>query len=359
MKGIRTWTGRGIRGALIAGAMVMTVALPAQGQGGPAALPLDKTAGAEASDAEMKRAEELFKKGAEHYKAQRWPEAEKAYREAWSIRKTYDIATNLGQVLYKQNKVREAALYFSFALKNWPLSGKAELRELARQRFLEVRGKVGAVAVKGSPRGAEIVVNGEVVGVPPFDDEVFVEPGEVVIEAKLADYEPWKKSVTVAAGGAETVTVEMVKVKPKQDEGPVAVGPVEVGKRSMVPVYALGSASLVMLGVGFGLDLYGKDQAEKTRDLIQQIKNANGKCGSSPRHSLCDEYESTRSSGQAVAYTAVGFYIAGVLAAGGALAWALWPVGGAEKKKEETKQGLQVTPLLSGTSFGLAAQGRF
>ncbi|HTE17232.1 MAG TPA: hypothetical protein VK689_02495, partial [Armatimonadota bacterium] len=115
--------------------------------------------------------------GTELYAGQKWQEAEEAFLGAWAIRKTYDIAANLGHAEHKLGKWRNAAEHFAFALRNWPFAGKPEPRELARQRFEEVRAKVGAVTIEVSVAGAEVAIDGKTVGVSPLPAEAYVEPG--------------------------------------------------------------------------------------------------------------------------------------------------------------------------------------
>lgn len=331
------------------------------GQGGPAAVPLDKAAAVGTSDANIKRAEELFRKGAEHYKAQRWAEAEKAYREAWSIQKTYDIATNVAQVLFKQGKHREAATFFAFALKNWPLSGKPEMRELARQRFADARAKVGALLIRVNMPGAEISVNGISVGVSPLEDEVFVDPGELSVEAKLADHEPQKKSLLLLPGGAETVEMNLVKPKPKvEPEDPKK--PIEPPKRNMIPAYAMGAGALVGFGLGLGFYLAGTGQVNDASTLALEIAKAGGSCkAGAQRHAQCDELDSIKNTGRIFDGLSLTSTIVGGLCGVGTALYLAWPYIKKSPPAESAPKakGTALIPVINQHTAGALLVGAF
>ncbi|MCK6591615.1 MAG: hypothetical protein L6Q76_29015, partial [Polyangiaceae bacterium] len=75
------------------------------------------------------RAMALFRRGIEAHKQGNLVEAEGYYRTAFDLKKSYDIAGNLGDVELKLGKPRDAAEHLSFTIRNFPLTGKPELRE--------------------------------------------------------------------------------------------------------------------------------------------------------------------------------------------------------------------------------------
>src|SRR5690606_1389230 len=128
-------------------------------------------------------------------------EAEAALESAWELNPTFDVAYNLGNTKYQLKKHREAAQHLSFALRNWPLlKSVAKLKPTAEQRLAESRAQVGAVTVAASAVGAEVLVDGQVVGRAPLEGELFVEPGEHQVEARLQGYAPTSQTVRVAKG---------------------------------------------------------------------------------------------------------------------------------------------------------------
>jgi len=173
-------------------------------RGGQAAL-----LGADASQ----QADEHFKRGKELYKAGKLREAHEAYRSAWGLKQTFDIAANLANTEVQLGMKRDAAEHLAFCIRNFPATGVKAQLDRVKVQFEDVRKQVGALVVSASVEGAEIVVDGQPVGRAPLGREVFVEPGAHTVEARLAGYEPARAEAQVAAGGSQEVALAPVKVK--------------------------------------------------------------------------------------------------------------------------------------------------
>src|SRR3954454_11393209 len=76
------------------------------------------TAGADAQGdgPDSDRANLLFKKGKVAFNAGKYNDALRIYSEAWTLKKSPDIAANLAQTESELGKHRDAAEHFSFAL---------------------------------------------------------------------------------------------------------------------------------------------------------------------------------------------------------------------------------------------------
>ncbi|WP_233561454.1 PEGA domain-containing protein [Sorangium cellulosum] len=273
---------------------------------------------------------------------------------AWELNPTFDVAYNLGNTEYKLRKYREAAQYLSFALRHWPLlKGVAKLKPNAEKWLAESRTQVGAVAVTVSTAGAEVLVDGKVVGRAPLEGEVFVEPGEHEVEARQAGYAPASQTVTVAKGGGVEVKLAPALAK---SEGPTAAGATLVGggsaagagaggpvvgqppagpvepqpvpeKRSWVPVIALGAASAVGLGVGIGMTVASNNASGDGRAQADAILKAGGGCPDAPPayEQACSELRATASRVDTFGRAATVAYAASGVLAIAAVTYALWP----------------------------------
>ncbi|WP_437914708.1 PEGA domain-containing protein [Sorangium sp. So ce302] len=346
----------------------------------PAAPPAAPGTGpASAADA-AKRAEALVDKAKSLYLEGKYQEAEAALLVAWELNPTFDVAYNLGNTEYKLQKHREAAQYLSFALRNWPLlKTVAKLKPRAEQWLAESRAQVGALKVSVTVAGADVLVDGKIVGRAPLEGEVFVDPGEHQVEARHLDYEPASQTVGVAKGGtAEAkLAITPVKAKPQASAGatpdggtsapgagagaPVMgqppAGPVEPQplpeKRSWVPVIALGAASAVGLGVGIGMTVASNSANSEARAQRDQIFAAGGGCLASPSFTeRCSELHDSSERAGLLGDIALGSYIASGVLATAALTYALWPAPRAERST-----ALVVLPELRGDGFGLVMAG--
>ena len=110
-------------------------------------------------------------------------EAYSLYQQAWTLKHTYDIAGNLGQVELKLGKFRDAAEHLDFTLRLFPPTGKAAPREAIRLAFEAARKEVAALTIRVSAQGAAVSVDGTAIGLSPFEVPVFVDPGKRTLEA--------------------------------------------------------------------------------------------------------------------------------------------------------------------------------
>ncbi|WP_437999249.1 PEGA domain-containing protein [Sorangium sp. So ce185] len=301
-----------------------------------------------------KRAEALVQKAGRLYSDGKYQEAEALLLPAWELNPTFDVAYNLGNTEYQLKKHKEAAQYLSFALRHWPLlKGVAKLKPNAEKWLAESRAQVGAVAVTVSMAGAEVLVDGKVTGRAPLEGEVFVEPGEHRVEARLSGYETASQTVRVGKGGTAKVELAMMLAKSEANEAtPVAnaaegasapgAGAGELEKktptapeqqeqrpqeRSWWPVIALGAASAVGLGVGIGTTVAGSDVLDDVHAQRQALRDAGGQCAR-PQAAFVDRCAELNSAGERVdtlGHVAGAAYVASGVLAAAALTYALWP----------------------------------
>src|SRR5262249_19005102 len=123
------------------------------------------------------KARELHTKGDMLYEQGDYQGAHAAYLAAWSLKKHYQIAGNLGDCEVRLGRYRDAAEHLSYFLREYPANKPAERREDGRRLFEEARSKIGTIHVAVDPPGAKILVDGELVGESPLQEPLYVEPG--------------------------------------------------------------------------------------------------------------------------------------------------------------------------------------
>jgi tetratricopeptide (TPR) repeat protein len=299
------------------------------------------------------RAEALFREGNTLVAQQRWAEAEAKFLAAWELSPTYDIAANLGHTQYRMGKFSDAAERLNFALRNWPVTGKREARELAAQRLEELRKVVASVRVTVSTPGATVFVDGRAAGTSPIEHEIFVQPGTRTIEAKLAGHNDAKRVVEAEKG--QQLSVEL---SPALTPAPAAVRPpatydVPAG-RSWVPAIALGAASVVGLGVGI-VTTVASNRASSDADAQRvAILQAGGQCVAPPAAIVdrCAELSSSLSRVDTYAKVAQLAYAASGALAIGAIVYVLWP-----QPTPVSASGLQVLPAIDARNVGMVVLG--
>ncbi|KYG02170.1 hypothetical protein BE21_55255 [Sorangium cellulosum] len=196
-------------------------------------------------------------------------------------------------------------------------------------------------------------------GKAPLEGEVFVEPGEHRVEARLEGYAPASQTVKVAKGGTAEVTLAMALAKSEAQAaapgaeaaeggsapGVGAGGPVEKKppaapehheqqpqERSWWPVIALGAASAVGLGLGVGMTVASNSANSEARAQQDKIFTAGGGCLASPSFAgQCVELHRAGERAGRLGDIALASYIASGVLATAALTYAVWPRRGAEK----------------------------
>ncbi|WP_437864089.1 PEGA domain-containing protein [Sorangium sp. So ce363] len=306
--------------------------------------------------------------------SRKYVEAEAELQSAWELNPTFDVAYNLGNTKYQLKKYREAAEHLSFALRNWPLvKTVAKLKPTAEQRLAESRAQVGALRVTVSAAGAEVLVDGKAVGRAPLEGEVFVEPGEHRVEARLEGYAPVSQTVKSAKGETTDAGLAMVPVKSeaqvagaKTEGGAAGAGvvglvagqpavPVEPPpKKNWVPVIALGAASVVGLGVGIGMTVARNSAHDDARSKGEVILRAGGECATPSATFVkpCEELQSIGSRGATLGDAARVAYIASGALAIAAVTYVLWP-----RPKATTMERVRALPRVQTGSVGVDVLG--
>ncbi|WP_441292071.1 PEGA domain-containing protein [Sorangium sp. KYC3313] len=281
----------------------------------------------------------LFEQGNTLYDAQRWSEARDAFLAAWKLKRSYDVAANLGDVELLLGEARSAAEHLAYALREFPAGGKPALRATLTKRFDEARRLVGALRIQVSKPGAEVFVDGRAIGYAPIDDEVFVEPGAHELFAKQDGYVGATAKVEAKAGGAADVTLTLGRTAAPATPPATALPAPSGGspaahthlapeaKRSWVPVVVLGAASAVGLGVGVGFTVASNGANDEARAQSRSIRGAGGQCvgPSTAFAEPCAQLDRRGLEASTLGYAAFGSYIASGVFALAAATYVLWP----------------------------------
>jgi hypothetical protein len=335
------------------------------------------TAGAPSAEV-MARADAIFRDAIKLYKAKRYAEAEAGFLEAWKLNPTYDVAGNLGHTEARLGKHREAAEYLAFALRNFPLTGNADKRRAAQEKFDEVRKLVTSVKVQVSVPRAEVFVDGRLVGVAPLAGEVFVEPSAHTIEAKLAGYEDAKQSLQAEKGAVQTVMLTMTAASPLHPapapagnrsgtnppgEGSelgggrsVPLGPTDGKSESRLSigwVVAGGILAAGGIGAGIGLTAAANAKGSTAIELGSKVGGRSG-CVGEPAAGVadaCADVRSARTDQTTFSNAAVVTFIAGGALALGTVGLGVWA------SKSKVAPVVQAAPIVGARYGGVVVLG--
>jgi hypothetical protein len=289
-------------------------------------------------------ADDWFDKGSAAYDAHKLKEAEAAFFSAWSLKKTPDIAANLAQVKVELGKHAEAATFFAYAVKNAAPTDSQDARRDVKQRFEEERKLVGALRIRVNVEGAEVRVNGRVVGNSPLADEVFVDAGTAQAQVQRDGYLAIQQSIVVPKGEAREVSLVLT----------AAPGP--TGGRSIVPGAVLVGVGGAALATGVALMVVAAGKRAHSRDLSAAISNAHHSCvaNASNYDPTCSDLNDTALSTKTFHNAGIGLLAGAGAAAVGATVYFLWPASTPSRAST-----LRVSPTVSVTTGGLLFSGSF
>jgi hypothetical protein len=242
------------------------------------------------------RAEELFRAGNAAFADDDLHAAYDAYRAAWSLRESFDIACNLGRTEAELMLSRDAATHLDYCVRTFSASSRNEFRgALERFRALlgTVRKKVGAFQITSYPSGAAVEVDRAACGTSPLPAPVFVDPGEHHVLVRLPGYQTVERVLHVDAGGIVALRVDLspegetpaipepsaVAAKVELESPPPTPLKTGMGARD-IALLSGGSLALVGLGVGLGFSLAATSAREEADNFL-------GACGGEPGSQAC------------------------------------------------------------------------
>lgn len=320
---------------------------------------------ARADDAE--RAEELFRAGNAAFAEDDLHAAYDAYRAAWSLRQSFDIACNLGRTEAELMLSRDAATHLDYCVRTFSASSRSEFRgaqERFRTLFNSVRTKIGAFAITTYPEGAHVEVDGVSWGTSPLAAPVFVDPGEHRVLVRLAGYPPVERLLNVGAGGTMALRVDLTleeaaspppaapKIAAEAPTPPPSSAPAPVveerglGARGVV---LLTGAALTAVGVGVGVGF--SLSASAARDEVDQAARG---CDVDPGGVDCARMDNARADEEKRRDVAsLSFLIAAATSAATLSAFLLLP------DAEAKSPPLGASAFVTADALGLSLSGRY
>lgn len=292
---------------------------------------------ADPPDALTDKAATLYDEGAAAYKKSKWPEARASFLAAWSLKKHWQIAASLGDCEVQLGLNRDAAEHLAYFFRAAPRDRQSpEVRRL----YDTARAKVGTLSVIVDLPGADVAVDGKVLGRSPLEDPVFVEPGPHVVEARLRTH---LASARAEAGPGASRTVELSVKDPP---------PVKPSLAVIVTGAVVGAAGAAT-GLAFLAVSTGKVSSANT--TLAGITVSQTRCSSPPQAGACSEVLSQRRAADTFHNVGVPLAAVGGVVALGTLGYALWP------RAPRVEQGarIDVLPIVGPQVGGVWINGSF
>ncbi len=198
-------------------------------------------------------ADSLYNQGNAAYDRDDFALALELYSGAFKLRKSYDIARNLGLAELKLGRLRDAIGHFTYSLDQYP-SNRADTKKQVVEWLAQAKTQVGTLHLTVDPDAAVCKLNGTAIPHEERDGDILVDPGEAKLECAADGYRTDKRSVTITKGAIEAVAITLVRKAKDADLPPPPArsgyGALPLGVRQKVTWAGLGlGAALVVGGV--------------------------------------------------------------------------------------------------------------
>ncbi|WP_437969548.1 PEGA domain-containing protein [Sorangium sp. So ce260] len=309
------------------------------------------------------KARKLYLEGVAASEKKRWADAHASFVAAWALQKHYTILGGIGTCELMLKRHRDAAEHLAVYVRELEQDATAtpQERAAAAETYAEARAHVGAVVVRANVPGAEVVVDGAVVGKTPLLDPVFLEPGPHTVAVRHDGYAPQETAVEVAPGSEIRRAFELERPPVSAPPPSPAPPPRDDAKRSNLGVLVAGGAAAgagVIAGVAFTLIANGKASDARRQWAVVDAMDGGAVDCSRPapgsQRQQCEELSSLVDNRDLFSNLALWSFVGGGVAALGTLGyWIASPSSAPEK------QHVRVIPLVSPVGGGIAAGGVF
>lgn len=301
----------------------------------------------------------LFREGQEAYANGDQQTAYEKYLAAWKLKRSYDIAGNLGNVEVKLGKYAEAVPHLEFVLANLPVSMDSETRAAVMKRtqdlLNEAKSHVAVVKFSITPAEATIAVDGN----PVEGRRLILQPGAHTLSLSAEGYQPVEQPLKVSAGSVENTVISMAKsgsgdsatISTSGDGADTASGGDD---GPSIPILITGGVlGLGALGAGIGLHVVASGKGGERQDLIDGL-STDGACSSGSPPAECADIADLADQESTFSAAGTGLLIGGGVIVAATVTYWLWPRG-----SDGDDVAWQLVPTVGPSVNGLTLTGQF
>lgn len=141
---------------------------------------------AQSSDPVTEVARQRYEDGVKAYDAGRFEDARIAFRQVYTLKQHPAVLLNLGQSELRSNHLEDAGNHLQQFLREHT-TATPEQRAAAEKAIADVKRRTGFIVVVADANGADISIDGVLIGKAPLPDPVFVTPGKHTLFATYQD----------------------------------------------------------------------------------------------------------------------------------------------------------------------------
>lgn len=229
---------------------------------------------AEPSDSDKEEAARRFQQGVELHDAGDFRGAQIEFRQAYRLAPVYHLLFNLGQESMELKEYVDAHTNFVQYLRDGGDEITPARRVFVEREISRVQKYLATLDLDISVEGAEVAIDGIVVGVSPLKSPAQVSVGRRKIVVSLEGYAPWERTMDVAGEERKTVKVQLISLRAII----APTTPVVVSSSSRPTRFwaSLGATGVLMVGTGIAAVLT-RDAKSDYESEIGSIDTLDGK----------------------------------------------------------------------------------
>ncbi len=224
--------------------------------------------------AARKQAEEHFVRGVEHHDNADYRAALIEFKQAYRIAPTYHLLYNLGQESVELRNYVEAHAYFLQYLEDGGSKVSKERRDAVLLEISRIEKYISQLDLSASVDGAEVSIDGLVVGVTPLASPVRVSVIRHRVVITSVGYGAWERTIDVAGGEEKAVAADLVATTATAPAPsattPVVDAPPRGGGRSTGFWLSAGTTSVAAVSTGVLL-LLTKSAKDEYEDELGSV----------------------------------------------------------------------------------------
>jgi PEGA domain-containing protein len=334
----------------------------------------DKGADKPAPD-QVKKARDLWYRGVDAFRAGNYEEARIAFAECYQIMPKSDVLRNLSISEIQSGHYVSAARHLTQLLAAPQGELPTTVREEATNRLSQAEAQIGQLKINVDVAGAEISIDGAVIGRSPLGGDWYIEPGQHEILISKAGYPIESRQVFALAGVTIPVDVSLETLRREQaadakaaqlmgtseGQAPVAVNDSSdhISTASTVVLVTTGTLAAASLAAGIiftvsanGHDSDGDGRSERlnTRGICQPTTMLGPDCELLER-----DREDAHTDRERAIVGFIGFGVASAITLG----YALWLTLDDEESVSQTKAGVVPTVSIGRGSASIDLHGSF
>jgi hypothetical protein len=323
---------------------------------------------------QVKRARDLWFRGVDAFRAGNYEEARRAFAECYQIMPKSDVLRNLSISEIQSGHYVSAARHLTQLLASSPADLPSSVREEATNRLAQAEAQVGQLKIGVDVAGAEISVDGSVVGRSPLEGTWYTEPGQHEILVSKAGYPVEVRQVFALAGVAIPVEVSLETLRREQaadnkaaelmgtreGQAPVAPnGDDEISTASTVVLVTTGAIAAASLAAGIIFTVAANGHDSDADGVAERLPSAgscrdpeflDGDCGD-----LIDARKEAQSDRERALVGFIGFGVASAATLG----YALWLTLDDDAAVSQTTTAVEPSISVGRGAASINLHGRF